>query len=189
MCLQRWFGLAVSALVCTSPAHAQGPVSLSVTPAGSVVRLTWAGRHPIRARLLEPLADTADTVRFCRYPTPACWAAEPRDTLRRARLGLMSIERRQGHRALHGALVGAISGGAAAMLVLIGTAEGRQAGHGGRDIAFVVSSSVLWMGLGALIGSGQDRWVPCKDEGWRRSPSDTPLASARAVCFTPAANH
>jgi hypothetical protein len=159
---QQWFVLTLGLFAVGTGAAAQEILHEPALPAGAIVRLTWPGASPERVRLLAPLALTADTVWFCRYPTPACWVAAPHDTLRRPRRGLVGIERRQGNQARHGAAVGAIAGSAAALLYLVGTAEGREAGHGGAELAFVVSSGLIWAGLGALIGSGHDRWVPAQ---------------------------
>ena len=159
---QPWFVITLGLVAVGSGATAQEILRERALPAGAIVRLTWPGEPPVRVRLLAPLAATTDTVRFCRYPTPPCWIAVPRDTLHRPRRGLVGIERRNGNQARHGAVVGAIAGSAAALLYLVGTAESRDAGQGGAQVAFVVSSGLAWAGLGALIGSGHDRWVPAQ---------------------------
>jgi hypothetical protein len=152
-------GFALLLLAAPRGAAAQATPLTVPLPAGTVVRLTWAGAVPVRARLLAPLRQGADVVVYCRYPTPGCAGTPPRDTLRHAIAGLAQVELRRGTQARRGAVVGALVGAAGALVVLVGTAEQRRAGESGRAVAYVLGSGLVWGGLGALIGSGHDRWV------------------------------
>ena len=128
-------------------------------PAGAVVRLTWRGTAPIRARLLAPLPPTSAVVVYCRYPAPDCAGPSPRDTVQQPTAGLERVELRRGTQVRRGAVIGALAGAAGALVVLVGTAEQRRAGESGRAVALVIGTGLLWGGFGALIGSGHDRWA------------------------------
>jgi len=153
--------LLLLCLLSVSPgADAQNVPLTEPLLSGTVVRLTWVDRAPIRARLLGPLHQSSAVVVYCRYPTPGCAITPPRDTLRHATGGLVHVERRRGTRARRGAVIGALFGAAGALFVLAGTAEVRRADESGRAVAFVLGTGLVWGGLGALIGSGHDRWEP-----------------------------
>jgi hypothetical protein len=57
-------------------------------------------------------------------------------------------------------VIGALVGTAGALVVLVGTAEVQRADASGRALAFVLGTGLVWGGVGALIGSGHDRWEP-----------------------------
>jgi hypothetical protein len=155
----RRLGVALLLLCAARSAAAQDVPVAEPLLAGTVVRLTWAGVAPVRARLIAPLREATDVVVYCRYPTPACAATPPRDTLRHATTGLVQVELRHGTQARRGAVIGALVGTVGALVVLVGTAEQRRAGESGRAVAYVIGTGLVWGGLGALIGSGHDRWV------------------------------
>ena len=131
-------------------------------PAGTIVRLSWKTAEVEAARLLAPLDSTTDTLRFCRYPAMACLATMPQDTIHRSLADLRSLEVRRGNQARRGMVIGAAAGASATLLLITTTAEQQPAGQSGRAVATVLIYGAIWGAIGALVGSGFDRWIPAQ---------------------------
>lgn len=162
--MRRLLTVASMLLVGVSLAQGQATPPDPILPAGSVVRLTWDSARPERVRLLAPLGPASQSVMFCAYLNPACTAWGSQDTVWKGRAGLERIEVRSGNQARRGAVIGFLAGTGLAVVYLLGTAEGQPAGRGDLTVLPVLETGLAWGGMGALIGTGFDRWRPYRPD-------------------------
>jgi hypothetical protein len=123
----------------------------------TVVRFHWRNGSE-KARLLAPLGPASSEARYCRYPAPSC-GSDLNPARARSLSDLNRLDIRQGSRAGRGALVGGAAGLAGSLLLILG--QSLSDGPKQDDIPrafFVGMITVVWTGLGALIGASLDNW-------------------------------
>jgi hypothetical protein len=107
-----------------------------------------------------PLQTESDTVRYCRYPGPACVDDQPNNAEVRPVSQLRWVELQRGSRAAQGALIGA---GIGVAVVVLGrwafSDDDSPAPWTGERVAGAITFVALGAGIGALIGQKSARWV------------------------------
>lgn len=96
--------------------------------------------------------------RYCRYPAPSC-GSDMNPARARPLNDLSRLDIRHGSRVGRGALLGAAGGLAGGLLIILGYGlSDRIAPTAGEQILIVGSVTLVWTGLGALIGASFDNW-------------------------------
>ena len=126
---------------------------------GAVVQFHWQDGSE-KARLLESLGPASSQARYCRYPAPSC-GSELNPARARSLSDLDRLDIRQGSRVGRGALVGGAAGLAGSLLLILGESlSDRPKSDDIPRVVFVGTITVVWAGLGALIGASLDNWKP-----------------------------
>jgi hypothetical protein len=127
---------------------------------GTVVQFHWRDKAE-KARLLAPLGPASSEVRYCRYPAPSCGTSDLNPPKARSLTDLTRLDVRKGSQVGRGALLGAAGGLAGGLLIILGYGlSDRPAPLPVHQALIVGSTTVVWTGLGALIGAALDKWQP-----------------------------
>ncbi len=111
-----------------------------------------------KARLLAPLAPASSEARYCQYPASSCGSGlNPVRT--RPLSDLKRLDLRHGSRVGRGALLGAAGGLTGGLLIILGYALSDRIAPSAAEQALTVGGvTLVWTGLGALIGASLDNW-------------------------------
>lgn len=124
---------------------------------GTVVRFHWRNGSE-KARLLAPLGPGSSAARYCRYPAPSC-GSDVNPARARPLNDLSRLDIRHGSRAGRGALLGAAGGLAGGLLIILGYGlSDRLAPTASEQVLIVGGVTLVWTGLGTLIGASFDNW-------------------------------
>ncbi len=124
---------------------------------GAVVRFHWNNESE-KARLLAPLGSASSEARYCGYPASSC-GSELNPARARSLADLDGLDIRHGSQVGRGALLGAAGGLAGGLLIILGYGlSDRAAPTAGEQVLIVGSVTLVWTGIGALIGASLDNW-------------------------------
>jgi hypothetical protein len=154
----RLFRLLLAISMFAAPLAAQQHSFVPVD-SGKVIRFQ-AGGVVTHGRLLMPLTLTSESVAFCRFPGPPCVPpVEPWQVGQLFPATLEHLEVQIGNKAVKGAWIGGVLGGATSfLLVSLGGAWCEYDCPSDMDLVFrAVVNTGIWAGVGALIGSGSPR--------------------------------
>ena len=136
------------------PAQA-GPFKLD---SGTVVRLQLHSGIREKGKLLSPYAPESTLIRYCHYPAPSCRAGDERYR-EQPSSDVSSVEVRRGSAWLPGLVIGGVVGAVFGSLV-VGFSEsvGDVPLSTGEKASAVAGGTLVFGGLGALVGSAFERW-------------------------------
>ena len=151
----------LTSLMATSLAAQQIDTTFSssriLLDSGTVVRFQWQTGSE-KARLLAPLGPGSSEARYCRYPAPSC-SSDVNPPRARSLHDLKRLDVRHGSRAGRGALVGGAAGLAGSLLIILGESLSDRPAQDDIPRVFLVGTiTLVWTGLGALIGASLDNW-------------------------------
>ncbi|HET8649270.1 MAG TPA: hypothetical protein VFL95_04460 [Gemmatimonadales bacterium] len=153
----------IAALTCLLGPKALAQKRLGTEPldSGTVVRLTWSDAQRQEAMLLRSYRPPGDSLIYCSYPVAAC-GADPAIRKTVSTEALRALEVRTGDRAGTGAVIGGVIGLVVAVgfaLPLSESANGMKHAAA-RKILGVAGVTALGAAIGAMAGSGSERWGP-----------------------------
>jgi len=139
---------------------AQQPSAPAPLDSGAVVRFRETSGDRIAGTLLTPITPEATSFRFCPYPGSPCPAGSDRISERLTR-EISQLQVRSGTELVPGILVGAPTG------VLFGfwgiqldESFSETSLSTSQKVGVIAVSTLVWTGLGALVGWGIDKWKP-----------------------------
>jgi len=138
--------------------RAQTPAPPFQLDSGTVVRLQLHSGVRERGKLLSPYTQDSSRVRYCHYPAPPCRVGDERYRDKPAS-DFSAVEVRRGTGWLPGLVIGGVVGGAfGAFLVAFAESVGDTRASTGEKASAVAGGTVVFGGLGALIGSAFEKW-------------------------------
>ena len=125
---------------------------------GTVVRLRLHSGVREKGKLLFPYAQDSSRVRYCHYPAPPCRVGDERYR-DQPTSDVSNVEVRRGSAWLPGLAIGGVVGAAFGALV-IGFSEsvGDVPLSTGEKASAIAGGTLVFGGLGALVGSAFERW-------------------------------
>lgn len=137
---------------------AQAPARPFKLDSGTVVRLQLHSGVREKGKLLSPYASDSSRIRYCHYPAPPCRVGDER--YRDQPISDVSnVEVHRGSAWLPGLVIGGVVGAVFGSLV-IGFSEsvGDVPLSTGEKARAIAGGTLVFGGLGALVGSAFERW-------------------------------
>jgi hypothetical protein len=125
---------------------------------GTVVRLQLHSGVREKGKLLSRYAADSSRVRYCHYPAPPCRVGDERYRDQSAS-DVSSVEVRRGTAWLPGLAIGGVVGVAfGALVVAFAEDVGESPVSTGEKVRALGGGTIVFGGLGALIGTAFERW-------------------------------
>ncbi|HSJ75103.1 MAG TPA: hypothetical protein VK899_02795 [Gemmatimonadales bacterium] len=159
MKLRRAAQLATQLLLLTPTGlRAQTSAPPFQLDSGTVVRLQLHSGAREKGKLLSPYAQDSSRVRYCHYPAPPCRVGDERYR-DKAASDVSNLEVRRGTAWLPGLVIGGLVGAAfGAFVVGFEESVGDRPVTDGEKFRAIAGGTLIFGGLGALVGSAFERW-------------------------------
>ena len=137
---------------------AQAPARPFKLDSGTVVRLQLHSGVREKGKLLSPYASDSSRIRYCHYPAPPCRVGDERYR-DQPTSDLSNLEVRRGTAWLSGLAIGGVVGVAfGALVVAFAEGVGESPVSTGEKARAIAGGTLVFGGLGALVGSAFERW-------------------------------
>jgi len=142
----------------TTGLPAQAPARPFKLDSGTVVRLQLHSGIREKGKLLSPYAPESNRIRYCHYPAPPCQVGDDRYR-EQPTSDLSNVEVRRGTAWLPGLVIGGVVGAVFGSLI-VGFSEsvGDVPLSTGEKARAIAGGTLVFGGLGALVGSAFERW-------------------------------
>jgi hypothetical protein len=156
--LPRYLALAL-AVFRAQDLQAQARVSLPSLDSGATVRLQLRSGTRVTGTLLTPFGPDSSSFRYCLYPAPPCVTSGHRYAEQPA-ANVVGVQVRRGTHAIPGVAIGSVVGvGLGFALIDLGESLGESTYSSSKKTGVLTLSTLLWAGLGLMVGAGLDKWV------------------------------
>ena len=137
---------------------AQAPARPFTLDSGTVVRLQLHSGVREKGKLLSAYAPDSSRLRYCHYPAPPCRVGDARYR-DQPTSDVSNVEVRRGNAWLPGLVIGGVVGAVFGSLV-VGFSEsvGDVPLSTGEKARAIAGGTLVFGGLGALVGSAFERW-------------------------------
>ncbi|MGH7673693.1 MAG: hypothetical protein ACREMV_00350 [Gemmatimonadales bacterium] len=140
---------------------AQEPLVTAPLDRGTVVRLHLFSGATEAVRLVAPFEPASVALTYCPFNARPCGPAPDPLRVTRPAADVERMDVRVGSKAGEGFLIGAALG------LALGVASARLSGGlcecrtgSSDDVLYPIAGTLVWGGIGALLGSGSSRWGP-----------------------------